>query len=41
VETLKQRWVAAGRPQWPDWAALLSGLVAPEHVCAKPHRPGG
>ncbi|KAL6785506.1 CMC1 [Auxenochlorella protothecoides x Auxenochlorella symbiontica] len=26
LEVLKQRWVAAGRPQQPDWDALLSGL---------------
>lgn len=37
VDTLKRRWVEAGRPTKPDWAALLEGLVQPEHM-VKPDR---
>ncbi|KAF8066430.1 hypothetical protein HT031_002754 [Scenedesmus sp. PABB004] len=32
IEALKQRWVAAGRPQFPDWPGLMAGIVAPEHM---------
>jgi len=32
IETMKRRWVDAGRPQFPDWDKLMAGLVAPEHV---------
>lgn len=38
IEALKQRWVDAGRPQWPDWDKLMEGIVAPEHR-KKVHRP--
>jgi hypothetical protein len=37
VETLKRRWVDAGRPTKPDWDALLEGVVPPHHRVL-PHR---
>lgn len=37
VDTLKRRWVEAGRPTKPDWDALLEGVVPPEHRVL-PHR---
>ncbi|KAI8474778.1 MAG: hypothetical protein J3K34DRAFT_406557 [Monoraphidium minutum] len=27
VSVMRRRWVEAGKPQWPDWKALMAGLV--------------
>lgn len=27
VSVMRRRWVAAGKPQLPDWKALMAGLV--------------
>lgn len=39
IELLKQRWVDAGRPRYPDWAALMAGVVDPTHMVPvqRPH----
>jgi hypothetical protein len=37
VETLKRRWVDAGKPTKPDWDGLLDGVIPPEHRVL-PHR---
>jgi hypothetical protein len=27
VGVMRRRWIAAGKPQYPDWKALMAGLV--------------
>eukprot|EP00879_Flechtneria_rotunda_P011631 GHRR01012149.1.p2 GENE.GHRR01012149.1~~GHRR01012149.1.p2 ORF type:complete len:120 (+),score=41.28 GHRR01012149.1:471-830(+) len=31
LEVMKQRWIAAGKPRYPDWNQLMDGIVASEH----------
>jgi hypothetical protein len=38
IDEMKRRWVAMGRPRWPDWAELLRGLVPDEDL---PKKSGG
>lgn len=38
IDEMKRRWVAMGRPRWPDWAELLRGLVPEEDL---PKKSGG
>lgn len=36
IDEMKRRWVASGRPRWPDWRELLRGLVPDEDLPAPP-----
>jgi hypothetical protein len=27
VALMRRRWVEAGKPQWPDWKALMEGMT--------------
>ncbi len=41
IDEMKRRWVAGGRPRWPDWRELLRGLVPDEDLPPGPARGEG
>lgn len=41
IEEMRRRWVAMGRPRWPEWADLLRGLVPDEDLPPPTQKAGG
>lgn len=31
-EALRRKWILAGRPRWPDWKEMLTGVVPQEAI---------